>query len=61
LHWTTDEWHTVRDTQSAGTALGIDFVDVPIPAEQRAPVRFTFFWTANNSWEGRDYSVGIEP
>ena len=60
LHWTTDEWHTVKDTPSAGTALGIDFVDVPIPVEQRAPVRFTFFWINNSSWEGRDYVVKVE-
>ncbi len=60
LHWTSDEWDTVRDTPSAGTALGIDFVDVPIPADQRAPVRFTFFWTNNSSWEGRDYVVEVK-
>ena len=30
LHWTSDEWHTVKDTPSSGTALGIEFVDIPI-------------------------------
>jgi glucodextranase-like protein len=54
LHWTNDEWHTVKDTPSVGTTLGIDFVDVPIPAEQRAPIQFTFFWMTTSSWEGRD-------
>ena len=60
LYWTSDEWHTVKDTPCAGTALGIDFVDVSIPAEQRAPIRFTFFWTTNSSWEGRDQMVEVE-
>lgn len=60
LHWTADEWRTAEDTLSAGTALGIHFVDVPIPAQQRAPVRFTFFWTDISSWEGRDYLVEVE-
>jgi len=60
LHWTNDEWRTAQDTVSEGTALGIDFVDIPISAEQRAPVRFTFFWTRSNSWEGRDYLVEVE-
>jgi glucoamylase len=60
LHWTSDEWNTVTDTPSVGTALGIDFVDVPIPADQRAPVRFTFVWTNSSSWEGRDYMVEVE-
>jgi glucoamylase len=60
LHWTNDEWHTVKDTPSLGTALGIEFVDVPIPAEQQAPIRFSFFWTKNSSWEGRDYMVEVK-
>jgi glucoamylase len=60
LHWTNDEWHTVQDTQSAGTALGIEFVDIPILPEQRAPIRFTFCWTSKGTWEGRDYMVDVE-
>jgi glucoamylase len=60
LHWTKDEWHTVEDTPSSGTALGIEFVDISIPAGQQAPIRFTFFWTSKGSWEGRDYLVDVE-
>jgi len=59
LHWTSDEWRTVRDTRSRATALGIEFVDIPIPAAQQAPIRFTFFWPESNSWEGRDYIVEV--
>jgi glucoamylase len=60
LHWTGDEWGTVKDTPSSATTLGIDFVDIPIVAAQHAPIRFTFFWPGNNSWEGRDYMVEIK-
>jgi glucoamylase len=60
LHWTGDEWGTVKDTPSSATTLGIDFVDIPIVAAQHAPIRFTFFWPENNSWEGRDYMVEIK-
>jgi glucoamylase len=60
LHWTGDEWSTVKDTSSSATTLGIDFVDIPITAAQRAPIRFTFFWPGSNSWEGRDYMVEIK-
>jgi glucoamylase len=60
LHWTGDEWGTVKDTPSSATTLGIDFVDIPIIARQRAPIRFTFFWIESNSWEGRDYIVEIK-
>jgi glucoamylase len=59
LHWTCDEWHTVNDTPSSATALGIEFVDIPIPAPQQAPAKFTFFWTKTNTWEGRDYMVEL--
>jgi glucoamylase len=60
LHWTGDDWDTVKDTPSSATTLGIDFVDIPIVAAQHAPIRFTFFWPGNNSWEGRDYMVEIK-
>jgi glucoamylase len=60
LHWTGDEWGTVKDTPSSATTLGIDFVDIPITAAQHAPIRFTFFWPESNSWEGRDYMVEIK-
>jgi glucoamylase len=60
LHWTGDEWGTVKDTPSSATTLGIDFVDIPIVAAQRPPIRFTFFWPESNSWEGRDYMVEIK-
>jgi glucoamylase len=59
LHWTDDEWRTVKDTPSVATTLGIEFFDIPIAAGQKAPIRFTFFWTVSNSWEGRDYMVEV--
>ncbi len=59
LHWCRDDWQTAEDTHSSATTLGIDFVDIPIPPTQRAPIRFTFYWTASNRWEGRDYEVEV--
>jgi glucoamylase len=60
LHWTCDEWRTVQDTPSVATRLQIEFVDIPISPTQEAPIRFTFFWTATDRWEGHDYAVAIE-
>ncbi|HKT35961.1 MAG TPA: glycoside hydrolase family 15 protein [Nitrospira sp.] len=60
LHWTRDEWRTVEDTPSVATRLQIEFVDIPIRLTQSAPIRFTFFWTATDQWEGHDYAVVIE-
>jgi glucoamylase len=59
LHWSNDEWRTVKDTSSSGTRLGVEFADVPIPEVQQAPIRFTFFRTAGKHWEGRDFMVSI--
>ena len=58
LHWSDDEWKTVRDTDSSNTVLGISYVD--IPTERRDQIWFTFFWSANGSWEGRDYQVSVK-
>lgn len=60
LHWSRDEWQTVLDAGATSTTLGIHFVDIPIPLEQQAPIRFTFFWIASGRWEGRDYHVAVE-
>jgi glucoamylase len=59
LHWSGDEWQTEKDAPSSTTTLGVEFVDIPIPAAQRAPIRFTFFWTAAGHWEGRDFMVSV--
>jgi glucoamylase len=59
VRWTRDEWQSATDTISSATALCIEFVDIPISIEQRAPIRFTFLWTRDDRWEGRDYEVAI--
>ena len=59
LHWSGDEWQTPTDSLSSTTTLGVEFVDVPIPTAQQAPIRFTFYWTATERWEGRDYVVAV--
>lgn len=59
LRWSVNEWRDVRDTSSRPTRLGIEFVDIPIDPSQTAPVRFTFFWTAEGRWEGRDCEVAV--
>ncbi len=59
LHWTQDEWAQPHDTNSTATGFGLEYVDIPVPSGQRAPLRFTFFWTDAGHWEGRDFQVGI--
>jgi glucoamylase len=59
LCWSMDNWQTVNNTESTATGLNIDFVDIVIAADQKFPIRFTFFWTASNQWENRNYDVAI--
>jgi glucoamylase len=60
LHWSNDNWKTVRDTQSSQNSLQIDYGDLPAVAPSSGTcIRFTFYWTEGNSWEGRDYSVTV--
>ena len=59
LRWSRDEWQNIDETPSNPTPLGIEFVDIPLAPDQRAPIRFTFFWTQTNQWEGRDYEVAV--
>ena len=59
LRWSGDEWQSVEDTPSSATTLGVEFVDIPISGAQKAPIRFTFYWTLSNSWEGRDFLVTV--
>lgn len=59
LRWTADEWDSARDAASAPTGLGVEYVDLPAPPGQRAPFRFTFFWTRAGRWEGRDFRVDV--
>jgi glucoamylase len=57
IHFSRDNWATATDIDSASTNLGIDCCDIPIPEDQRAPLRFTFFWRVANRWEGSDFEV----
>ncbi len=59
LHWSDDEWATVKDTVSSMTVLGVEFVDISVATQQQGSIRFTFFWIATDSWEGRDYAVTV--
>jgi hypothetical protein len=59
LHWTSDDWNQAHDTKSTPIGTGHEFADIRVPAGQKAPVRFAFFWTTTGHWEGREFQVGI--
>ena len=59
LVWTTNEWEETSDTRATKTRLGIEYVDIPIHANQQAPIQFTFRWVEGDRWEGRDYAIEV--
>jgi glucoamylase len=60
LHWTCDQWSQAQDTDSQSIETGHEYVDIRVSPQQRAPIRFTFLWTAVGHWEGRDFQVDID-
>ena len=60
LHWSADNWTTVRDTSSTATELGAHYVDLAPAENQREPLRFTFYWPEESRWEGKDFQIAME-
>jgi glucoamylase len=61
VHWSVDGWKSTHDTAARDTGLGIYTLDLPtasLPAGAEAV--FTFFWPAENRWEGMNYIVTVE-
>jgi glucoamylase len=61
VHWSTDDWATVADTDARPTGPGTYILDVPV--QELKPddiIRFTFFWTPRNKWEGTDFEVQMQ-
>ena len=60
LRWTRDEWRTIAEDAARGVGIGLYYIDITVPPAQRAPLRFTLYWTADGRWEGEDYFVEVE-
>jgi glucoamylase len=61
VHWSVDGWKTAHDTDARDTGLGTYTLDLPtasLPSGGQAS--FTFFWPAENRWEGTNYDVTVE-
>ena len=71
LRWTDDEWQNSHEIKSETTAVAMDSVDLQIgPAlgltasagvnpEQRAPIRFVFYWISEGRWDEKEYRVDV--
>jgi glucoamylase len=60
VHWSADNWQTVRDVPTCDTGLGVSAAELDtheLPPD--ATVRFTLRWTRDNRWEGEDFSITV--
>jgi len=61
VHWSIDGWKTSHDTETRDSGVGIHILDLPtasLPGGSQAA--FTFYWAAENRWEGTDFTVTIQ-
>lgn len=60
LHWSTNNWKTLKDTLSDDSGVGIQHVDIPLSRiKAGSTVTFTFFWTETGNWEGKNFEVQV--
>jgi glucoamylase len=60
LRYTLDDWANLRDVPATTTEIDVQYVDVPVGPEQKAPIRFSFFWTEEGKWDKCDYAVAVK-
>ncbi|HEY3313654.1 MAG TPA: glycoside hydrolase family 15 protein, partial [Anaerolineales bacterium] len=62
IHWSTDNWQTVRDSPTHTPGMDIQIADLPtqdLPAG--AMIDFTFYWPEAKHWEGQNFVVQVVP
>ncbi|MFC3326363.1 glucan 1,4-alpha-glucosidase [Mesorhizobium cantuariense] len=58
IHWSSHNWATAHDSQTAENAFGIHLADLPVAGlPEGSTLIFTFFWSATGDWENVDFSV----
>ena len=58
VHWSPDNWRSVRDTPTRESGFGTFFVDLDTAALQPGDaVVFTLRWQADGRWQGEDYRL----
>ena len=60
VHWSIDNWSTVKDTRMNDSHLGMYFADIPtqmLSSGER--VQFTFYWPQSDRWEGNSFEVQV--
>ncbi|MFZ5856925.1 MAG: glucan 1,4-alpha-glucosidase [Chloroflexota bacterium] len=60
LRWSADERTTEKEATTYDSTLGVHVVDLPTRALKTGmTIRFTFYWLAEERWDGMDYTIVI--
>lgn len=60
VHWGLNGWHSVEDTPTVDTGLGVHVCDLAVQALPPASqVDFTFFWPETSRWEEVNFTVSL--
>lgn len=60
IHWSDDNWATTHEDVSTHVGLGIFAYTFDAHRfAAGAQLKWTFYWTESNRWEGRDWSVSF--
>ena len=59
VRWSADGWNTPQEIATHDTGLGVYVADLPVKKSAKEPIRFTFYWTEAQRWEGKDFAVDV--
>lgn len=60
IHWSSDNWHTVTDSPTLDSAIGIHYFDLPSAALTMGDrIVFTLAWVEPQEWIGEDFYVEV--
>ncbi|MGI8950841.1 MAG: glycoside hydrolase family 15 protein [Chitinophagaceae bacterium] len=57
IHWTDDNWQTIKEVPATDKSIGIFVADLHIENEKGNHIEFTFYWTKASKWEGTNFVV----
>jgi glucoamylase len=61
VRWTTDNWNTIRNTNTLDSGIGIHFADLETEnLEKGQSIEYTFYWHDSDNWEGKNFKLKIE-
>jgi glucoamylase len=60
LHYSDDGWNSNSQQECTLTCgLGVYYFDLQVPDSQTLPIEFTFLYTDDGTWDGKNYKIHI--